>query len=82
MNCSSGWGSIYDSTEKMSFGNWAVSFTGTPIISATVANAAMGGWIERVEGVTSTSAGSSYIVRPTTQNNNITVHIIGFGRWK
>lgn len=82
LDVSASWGSLYDSKSMIDFGNFAQSFTGTPYIAATVVNAAMGGWIERVEGATASYAGKAYIVRPTTQTNRINVDIIAIGRWK
>ena len=82
MACTNAWGSIYESTNAVEFGNWAVAFTQTPIVSGNVANGTLACWIERFYEVSATSAGKGYVVRPTSATNEVRIHIIGIGLWK
>ena len=81
------WGSMYESP-LLSFGDWPVAFYGLrPFVSVDVTSsdslsnntACMP---ERIQGVSLTSAGSSYFIRPVSTTGNITVDIIGVGLWK
>lgn len=80
--CTNPWGSLYESTNPMNFGTWPEEFIDIPIVSANVVNSSLAAWIEKVSSVTKSSAGESYLVRPTSATNDCVVHIVGFGRWK
>ena len=80
------WGQIYESSSQMSFGDWAVQFIEIPIVSGTNVStseyASTAAWLEMITSVTTTSAGKSYIARPTVANQRFSFHIVGIGRWK
>ena len=79
-SCSTAWGNGYE-TPSISLGNWQTPFVGTPIVLASVQQSAAG-IIERVQGVTSTSAGTTSLYRPASATGTWTICVVGFGRWK
>lgn len=76
----SGWGSLYEGS--MSLGSWPVSFISTPQVQVTN-NSTIGAMIEGFGSTpTTTSAGSIYLVRPTSATYTVTINIFGIGKWK
>lgn len=81
-NITNSWGSVYESTSAVSFGNWAATFYATPMISVTKTTG-QGCWMELVQNTSKTSCGSTYYVSAVSRSNvSPTVNIVGFGRWK
>lgn len=80
--CTNAWGSVYASTAKFSFGSWPVAFTEVPIVSANIVGGSLEVWLEQITSVSKTVAGESFLIRPTSATNTVTVNVVGFGMWK
>jgi hypothetical protein len=74
------WGSLYEGT--MDLGDWAASFIEKPNIQITNSSGA-GCLIESISpSHTTTSAGTVYLVRPSSYTHNFTIDVFGIGKWK
>lgn len=74
-------GSWYETQNSVSFGDWAIPFINDDIvITATVANRAC--VVEAIQSYTATSAGNSWLMRPTAANQDVRINLIAIGRWK
>lgn len=83
ISISASWGVLYETSDPISFGDWAHSFISAPIASLTVASDdGLACVPEKLSGVTASSAGNSYFFRPTTGTGPVTVNLIAIGRWK
>jgi len=83
ISIASQWGALYETSNPVSFGDWAHSFISTPVASLTVASDAGVACVpERLSNVSASSAGESHFFRPTTGNGPLTVNLIAIGRWK
>lgn len=79
------WGSIYESTSKLAFGDWLHAFVGyNPMIADAPLMPAGGSvaWIYGHGGFSLTSAGSIYVGRATSSTQAVVIDTIGIGRWK
>lgn len=77
----SAWGSAYESTSAVEFGNWPQPFLNDSIVTSLIVSGTAA-TPEAHNGVTSTSAGRSYLYRPNSATGDVYIHIIGIGRWK
>lgn len=84
--CTNSWGSLYESTSEIDFGDWPVAFYNNP---AVIANVVQGGnetilacSVEKITGYTTTYAGKTYVYRPTSATGNVRIHVVGIGKWK
>lgn len=77
------WGSMYETGTSMQLGNWAESFIAPPHATVT-STGSKDCFLETLHGVTGTSAGYINACRPvnTTTAQEITLTVIGMGRWK
>lgn len=78
---STAWASGWYESPKISLGNWPFSFKSNPWVCAIVED---GGWaiLESIQGATTTSAGYTYLARPsTTASKTYYIDIIAIGRW-
>jgi len=76
------WGTLYES-DSIDFGSFPVAFTAIPVVNISVNNSGTSGISTGATGVTSTSAGSGKVVRPTDPGSQaVTVGIVAVGRWK
>lgn len=79
------WGSFYE-TPGLSMGNFPVSFSGIPYVTAKVTNkrgtGSAAGFIEGPYDYNESSAGEIYICRPTEGNFDFIVDLIAAGTWK
>lgn len=75
-------GSWYETQNYVSFGDWPVPFINDDIvINATVANRTC--VVEALKSYSATSAGNSWLMRPTNVANQDTrINLIAIGRWK
>lgn len=75
-------GSWYETPNAVSFGDWAIPFINDNIVITTaVANRAC--VVEALQSYSATSAGNSYLMRPTNvANQDVKIHLIAIGRWK
>ena len=76
------WGVLYETSDPISFGDWAHNFVSAPVASLTVAGDGLACVPEKLSGVTASSAGNSFFFRPVTGNGPLTVNLIAIGRWK
>lgn len=77
-------GSMYETSSAISFGNWPLAFKQQPYISVScVKSNGVMCIIEKIMNASATSAGSSYLLSPISRSNQtIGIHITGIGRWK
>jgi len=76
------WGTLYESTERVDFGDFPKTFISPPTVTATNASAS-GCFIEGVANTSTTSWGSSYLVRPNSRSSaTYTISLIAIGKWK
>lgn len=73
-------GDWYETSSGVQLGNWAHSFISTPIINVTIGSRAAVS--EAIQGLSATSAGFTYLMRPNNVSNYIELNVIGIGRWK
>ena len=76
----SSWGDIYESPQTQ-LGDFAVSFTGVPTITANVIGD-VDCIMQYVKGTTSSSIGYTFFSSGVTKTGNVTVNFIAFGFWK
>ena len=75
------WGTLYES-DSIDFGSFPVAFSVTPVVNVSANNSGTSGISTGATGVTTTSAGSGKVVRPTDPGSQaITVGIAAVGRW-
>lgn len=75
------WGNMYETTEPADLGNFPVEFKDTPYIFLTLYNS--NALFEAVQNATKDSAGSVYILAPTSASStNYTIQVLAFGKWK
>lgn len=75
------WGSMFESTSAIEFGNWAQPFINDSIATSLMVSGAAA-TPEAHNGVTATSAGRSFLYRPNSSTGDVYIHVIGIGRWK
>lgn len=79
---SSTWGNLYEYSGSINLGNWPYSFAYTPITSITVQSQS-GLLVEGHQSVSTSSAGTVWISRPTTSTGvSGYISVIGIGKWK
>lgn len=80
ISITSSWGNIYESAQ-IQLGDFAVSFTGVPTITANVIGD-VDCIMQYVKGTTSSSIGYTFFSSGVTKTGNVTVNFIAFGFWK
>lgn len=76
------WGSMYEGG-PVALGNFAQTFIDVPTVNITIQNSGtLGGIVELITGITTQSAGSTYVTRGTSNTTTYTFHITAIGRWK
>ena len=74
------WGNLYEGT--MQLGDWPEEFISTPNVNVTNVSST-GAMIECFDiAPTATSAGTVYFARPISYTSNVTVNVLGIGKWK
>ena len=82
LSVSSTWGSLYEHGESINLGNWPYAFAYAPATSITVQSQS-GLLVEGHQGVSTSSAGTVWISRPTTSTGvSGCISIIAIGKWK
>ena len=82
LSVSSTWGSLYEHGESINLGNWPYAFAYAPATSITVQSQS-GLLVEGHQGVSTSSAGTVWISRPTTSTGvSGYISVIGIGKWK
>lgn len=75
------WGTWYEA--ESSLGDWPYAFKDKPFyIQAMQGGTSVGGLVETVSNVTTTSAGTVWIARPNKIDGNYYVYVMGMGYWK
>lgn len=74
------WGSLYETTDPLNFGNWPIAFIEVPAVSIVPTGTAM--TVESVRQTTATAIGNGHVYRATSGTYSPTFSIIGVGRWK
>lgn len=75
------WGSVYETSNSVSFGNFPETFISAPIV--TVEPTGTGCWVEGLNDTNTTQVGNSYLARAVdTSSRNYSFNIIAIGRWK
>ena len=79
---SSTWGNLYEYSGSINLGNWPYAFAYTPATSITVQSQS-GLIVEGHQGVSTSSAGTVWISRPTTSTGvSGCISVIAIGKWK
>ena len=79
---SSAWGNLYEYSGSINLGNWPYAFAYAPATSITVQSQS-GLLIEGHQNVSTSSAGTVWISRPTTSTGvSGYISVIGIGKWK
>ena len=79
---SSTWGNLYEYSGSINLGNWPYSFAYTPATSITVQSQS-GLIVEGHQSVSTSSAGTVWISRPTTSTGvSGCISVIAIGKWK
>lgn len=83
ITCDNTFGSLYESS-IIDLGNWPYAFIDTPTVSQPTFCGNYFAFSEGLQDVSATSAGKTYLCRPTNTEELITgtLHVIGIGRWK
>ena len=82
LSVSSTWGSLYEHGESINLGNWPYTFAYAPVTSITVQSQS-GLLVEGHQNVSTSSAGTVWISRPTTSTGvSGYISVIGIGKWK
>lgn len=82
LSVSSTWGSLYEHGESINLGNWPYAFAYTPATSITVQSQS-GLLVEGHQSVSTSSAGTVWISRPTTSTGvSGCISVIAIGKWK
>lgn len=84
-NISSSWGSGYYGGDgaSISLGNFAQTFTSTPIINVTAERTDGNYWIGCIQNASSSSAGNIYLLRfSSNASNPYSLNIVAIGKWK
>lgn len=75
------WGSVYETSNSVSFGNFPETFISAPIV--TVQPTGTGCWVEGLNDTSTTQVGNSYLARAVdTSSRNYSFNIIAIGKWK
>lgn len=75
------WGSWYETTDKVSFGNFAVAFNSIPQVF--IQNVGKGCWVEAIGETTTSNVGKGYLARPVlTNSQTYDFNVFAIGRWK
>lgn len=75
------WGSWYETADKVNFGDFAVDFRGTPVVTIQPVGAAC--WVEALNSTSATNIGNAYLARPVSSSSaSYTFYVIAIGRWK
>ena len=75
------WGTWYEA--ESSLGDWPYAFKDKPFyIQAMQGGTSVGGLVETVSNVTTTSAGTVWIARPNKIDGDYYVYVMGMGYWK
>lgn len=82
LSVSTTWGSLYEHGESINLGNWPYAFAYAPATSVTIQSQS-GLLIEGHQNVSTSSAGTVWISRPTT-STGVSGHIsvIAIGKWE
>lgn len=77
------WGSIFCSP-LIELGQWAKSFIKAPSVSATSGLSNYYTWLSNVAGTKAVDVGHLYLLRPdkASQENDYSISVVGFGKWK
>ena len=79
---SSTWGNLYEYSGSINLGNWPYAFAYVPATSITVQSQS-GLLVEGHQSVSTSSAGTVWISRPTTSTGvSGYISVIGIGKWK
>ena len=79
---SSTWGNLYEYSGSINLGNWPYAFAYAPATSIT-AQSQSGLFVEGHQNVSTSSAGTVWISRPTTSTSvSGYISVIGIGKWK
>ena len=79
---SSTWGNLYEYSGSINLGNWPYAFAYAPVTSITVQSQS-GLLVEGHQNVSTSSAGTVWISRPTTSTGvSGYISVIGIGKWK
>lgn len=79
---SSTWGNLYEYSGSINLGNWPYAFAYAPATSITVQSQS-GLFVEGHQGVSTSSAGTVWISRPTTSTGvSGCISVIAIGKWK
>ena len=79
---SSTWGNLYEYSGSINLGNWPYAFAYAPVTSITVQSQS-GLLVEGHQNVSTSSAGTVWISRPTTSTDvSGYISVIGIGKWK
>ena len=82
LSISSTWGNLYEYSGSINLGNWPYAFAYTPATSITVQSQS-GLIVEGHQSVSTSSAGTVWISRPTTSTGvSGCVSVIAIGKWK
>ena len=82
VNITTTWGVVYETANALQFGDWPVSFTDVPIITAVTASG-QPVFLEGLQGTSATNIGFSYLWCPARKENiNTTIDYIAIGPWK
>lgn len=74
------WVGMYEGS--MTLGDWAYSFIEKPMVQATNVGG-VGAFLESFNPLpTKTSCGTVWLARPNNATNNVTIAIMGIGKWK
>lgn len=82
LSVSTTWGSLYEHGESINLGNWPYAFAYAPATSIT-AQSQLGLLVEGHQNVSTSSAGTVWISRPTTSTGvSGYISVIAIGKWK
>ena len=82
LSVSTTWGSLYEHGESINLGNWPYAFAYAPATSIT-AQSQSGLLVEGHQNVSTSSAGTVWISRPTTSTGvSGYISVIAIGKWK
>lgn len=81
LSISTAWGGLYEYNGSVSLGNWPCTFAFTPATSVTIQSQS-GLLLEGHQGVSSSSAGTVWMARPTA-NSGVSgyISVIAIGKW-
>lgn len=81
--CSTAWGGIYASNQKLSFPNYSEPFVDTPFVIVSPKSKTGNHWCYRTEEeATNTNAGKYTLARGNSANVSGNVTLFAIGRWK